>query len=193
MIESHVAPSTMLLDRGKLALLAAVLALTARAADITVVLEFDGPYSDRSIGEMKHEVEGILKDSGHTFDWRTRSQAAGQSYENLVLVKFKGKCVMEPVGYLYDERGPLAFTHSTDGALQPFSEVECDKVTTSVRGAMFGSDFARGDLLLGRALGRVLAHELVHILRNSKKHDPDGVEKPALSGAELIAPDLPHK
>ena len=193
MIQSQVAPSTMLLDRGKLALLAAVLALTARAADITVVLEFDGPYSDRSIGEMKHEVEGILKDSGHTFDWRTRSQAAGQSYENLVLVKFKGKCVMEPVGYLYDERGPLAFTHSTDGALQPFSEVECDKVTTSVRGAMFGSDFARGDLLLGRALGRVLAHELVHILRNSKKHDPDGVEKPALSGAELIAPDLPHK
>lgn len=193
MNRSHVAGSTMLFDQAKLALLAAVLACTVRAADITVVLEFDGPYSDRSIGEMKREVEGILKDSGHTFDWRTRSQAAGQSYENLVLVKFKGKCVMEPVGYLYDERGPLAFTHSADGALQPFSEVECDKVATSVRGAMFGGDFAHGDLLLGRALGRVVAHELIHILRNSKKHDPDGVEKTALSGVELIAPDLPHK
>ena len=31
---------------------------------------------------------------------------------NLVLVKFKGKCVVEPVGYLYDERGPLATTYT---------------------------------------------------------------------------------
>lgn len=183
----------MPIDLRKLALLAAVSTLAARAADVTVVLDFDGPYSDRSIGEMKREAEGILKDTGTKLEWRTRSQAAGQDFPNLVLVKFKGKCMLEPVGYLYDERGPLAFTHSADGNLQPFSEVECDKVTTSVRGAMFGGDYAQADLLLGRALGRVLAHELIHILRNSRKHDREGVEKESLSGMELIAPNLPHK
>lgn len=184
----------MPIDLRKLALLAAVITLAARAADVTVVLDFDGPYSDRSIGEMKREAEGILKDTGTTLAWRTPGQAAGQSFpDNLVLVKFKGKCMLEPVGYLYDERGPLAFTHSADGNLQPFSEVQCDKVTTSVRGAMFGGDYAQADLLLGRALGRVLAHELIHILRNSNRHDREGVEKESLSGAELIAPNLPHK
>ena len=86
---------------------------------------------------------------------------------DLVLVRFTGKCVLEPVGYLYDERGPMAFTYSTDGVVQPFSEVACDKVTSVVRSAMSGGDFANADVLLGRALGRVLAHEVVHILSKS--------------------------
>lgn len=183
----------MPIDLRKLALLAAMSALAARAAEVTVVLDFNGPYSARSIGEMKREAEGILRDTGTRLDWRTRGQAAGRDFANLVLVRFKGKCMLEPVGYLYDERGPLAFTHSADGNLQPFSEVECDKVTTSVRAAMFGGDYAQGDVLLGRALGRVLAHELIHILRNSNRHDREGVEKESLSGAELIAPNLTHK
>lgn len=40
---------------------------------------------------------------------------------------------MEPVPYRYDERGPLAFTHSVDGEILPFSEVACDKVRSSLQ------------------------------------------------------------
>jgi hypothetical protein len=36
----------------------------------------------------------------------------------------------------------------------------------------------------------VVAHELVHILSKSGNHTRDGVEKAALSGKLLIAPDL---
>jgi hypothetical protein len=177
----------------KVVLLSTVLCCMASAGDVTIVLDFQGPHSDRSIGEMKREFAGIMKGSGLSFDWRLRSEAAGQSFPNLVLVKFKGRCVLEPVPYLYDERGPLAFTYSTDGALQPFSEVACDKITASVRTAMFGDDYAKADLLFGRALGRVVAHELTHILRNSKDHDREGIAKPSLSGMDLISPDLSHK
>jgi hypothetical protein len=53
-----------------------------------------------------------------------------------------------------------------------------------------GCDFAYADLLLGRALGRVLAHEVVHILTRSGAHGHDGVAKTALSGTQLIAPEL---
>jgi len=183
----------MLIDLPKFALLTALCVTAAYAGDYTIALDFGGPYSDRSVGEMKREFAAILKDSGNTFSWRTRNQVAGQSFSNLVVVKFKGKCVLEPVGYLYDERGPYAFTHASDGNLLPFSEVECDHVTTAVRGAMFGGDYAKADLLLGRALGRVLAHEFIHFLRNSKRHDTGGIEKESLSPVELIAPDLPHK
>jgi hypothetical protein len=177
----------------KVVLLSTLLCGLAFAGDVTIVLDFQGPHSDRSIGEMKREFEGIMKGSGLSFDWRLRSEAVGQSFANLVLVKFKGKCIFEPVPYLYDERGPLAFTYSTDGALQPFSEVACDKITASVRTAMYGDDYAKADMLFGRALGRVVAHEFIHMLRNSKNHDREGVEKASLSGVDLIAPDLPHK
>ena len=131
-----------------------------------------------------------MKPTGLGFEWRLRDDANLATSNHLVVVRFKGKCVLEPVGYLFDERGPLAFTYSTDGAVQPYSEVACDKVVSSVRSAMFGGDFASADELLGRALGRVLAHELVHMLSKSGAHSRSGVEKAALSGKLLIAPDL---
>jgi len=168
----------------------AVAASAVHPGALTIVLEFQGPHSDRSIDEMKHELENVMKDTGLTFDWRTRSQAKGESFPNLVVVRFKGKCVLEPVAYLYDERGPLAFTYSTDGEIQPFSEVACDRVVAAARSAMSGGDFAHADLLLGRALGRVVAHELVHILTKSAEHGREGVAQPALSGLRLIAPEM---
>jgi hypothetical protein len=91
-----------------------------------------------------------------------------------MVVRFKGKCVLDPVPYLYDERGPMTFTYSTGGVVQPSSEVACDKVITAVRSAMFGGDYAKADVLLGRALGRVLAHEVVHMLSGAA-HGKQGV------------------
>jgi hypothetical protein len=161
------------------------------AEGITIVLDFQGPRSEQSVTEMKREFEGIMKGSPVRFEFQSRSQAEETtSTDQLVVVRFKGKCVFEPVPYLIDERGPMAFTYSTDGTVQPFSEVACDRVTQAMRSAMAGGDFARADLLLGRALGRVLAHEVVHILTKSGKHGTSGVAKTALSGSQLIAPEL---
>ncbi len=170
---------------------ACLFVLSAFGEGITIVLDFQGPRSEQSVAEMKREFAGIMKDSTLRFDFRWRSQASEEALTDLVLVRFTGKCVLEPVGYLYDERGPMAFTYSTDGIVQPFSEVACDKVTSAVRSAMAGSDFANADVLLGRALGRVLAHEVVHMLSKSGAHGRTGVAKAALSGSQLIAPELP--
>jgi hypothetical protein len=97
---------------------------------------------------------------------------------------------MEPVPYLYDERGPLAFTYSTDGAVLPFGEIECDRVRSSLRTAMWGGDYKRSDKLLGRALARVLAHELYHMLAKTHSHAGEGIAEKALSGAQLISERL---
>src|SRR5205807_3210240 len=87
---------------------------------LTIVFRFDGPYSEKSLLEMKRELGTILKGSGIQIDWRDQSDVAvTDSFPNLVVVKFRGKCRMEPVPYLYDERGPLGFTYSTDGAVLP--------------------------------------------------------------------------
>jgi hypothetical protein len=168
----------------------ACVAVAAPPGAVTIVLDFQGPHSDRSIAEMKLEFEGIMQESRVAFDFRTKAQAEQESFANLVVVRFKGKCILEPVGYLYDERGPLAFTFTTNGEVRPYSEVACDKVTASVRSAMWGGDFSHADLLLGRALARVMAHEVVHILSKSGDHARTGIAKPALSGRQLIAPVL---
>jgi hypothetical protein len=170
--------------------LACVALPNAFGEGITIVLDFQGPRSEPSVAEMKREFTGIMKGSALRFDFRSRNEAVREDFSDLLVVRFTGKCRLEPVGYLYDERGPMAFTYSTDGIVQPFSEVACDKVTSAVRSAMAGGDFAKADLLLGRALGRVLAHEVMHILSKSGTHGRTGVAKTALSGGQLIAPGL---
>jgi hypothetical protein len=172
------------------ALAAIALAGAVRAADVTVVLDFDGPHSDRSVEQMKREAEAIFQPAGLHLEWRARAELGRASYENLVVVHFKGKCVLEPVPMLYDERGPFAFTYNSDGAVLPFSEVECDHVTASVESAMTVDDHSRPDTIMGRALGRVVAHELVHILTKSGAHSKDGVAQTALSGHDLVGGPL---
>ena len=174
----------------------AVTAAPVFGADVTVVMDFEGRHSARSVEEMKRETQAIVKDSGLHVDWQTQSEAAQKSFSDLVVVRFKGKCLYQRIAYSYDERGlydelgPLAFTYSTNGRVQPYSEVSCDNVTAALRPAMRG-EFANGDVLLGRALGRVVAHELMHMLTRSGKHGREGAGKASLSGKQLIGDELP--
>jgi len=162
----------------------------AAQPELTLVLDFQGPRSETAVAEMEREFAGIMKETGLRFEFRMRSDVLGASFQDLVLLRFKGKCLFEPAGYLYDERGPFAFTYSTDGVVQPFSEVSCDKVSASIRTAMSGSDYAQADRLLGRALGRVVAHEVVHMLARSGGHARQGVTRPALTANQLLGATL---
>ena len=170
----------------------AVAAPNQATPNVTVVYRFLGPHSEKSLQEMKTEVAALTKNEGLRIDWQDRDRIPDNAtFENLVVVEFRGKCIMQPIPYLYDERGPYAFTRSSGGDILPFSEVECDKIRLSLGKAMWGSDYARSDQLFGRALARVVAHELHHILEHTAGHTHSGVNKRALSGAELISNDLP--
>ena len=158
---------------------------------LTVILDFKGPHSRTSLKEMKRESGQILHSSGVDLDWRVLGEDPFASYSDLVVMTFRGACEYEPAAPIYDELGPLALTRTTNGEVQPFGEVDCDRVVSSARTAMSGNDYSRGDLLIGRAMGRVVAHELVHMLTKSGQHGTEGVEKRALSGRQLIAPTLP--
>lgn len=157
--------------------------------NLTVLFQFDEKHSAESLAVMKQELQSLM--TGVEVDWRLLDDLrAGESFEDLVVVKFRGTCQMEAVPpFLIDERGPaaLAFTHTSDGMVLPFSEVACDKVRLTIRSAMHGDDFRHADALLGRALGRVLAHELHHVMENTQGHEKNGVNRSALSGAQLIA------
>ncbi|HVO97419.1 MAG TPA: hypothetical protein VMT15_05100 [Bryobacteraceae bacterium] len=166
-------------------------ALANAAAPVTLVLQFENAYSPESLDAMKREVASIVAGSGIQVDWRMLSEVQpAETFENLVVVRFKGACHMEPVPYLMDERGYYAFTHVSDGGVLPFSEVECDKIGNSIRPLMSKSQWRQRDTVLGRALGRVLAHELYHMLAKSQQHAESGVTRSALSPSQLISDKL---
>lgn len=158
---------------------------------LTLVVESESPIAPQALKSMQKELANILARASVKVDWVMRSDfKLGSEAEDLVLVKFKGSCRMEMTPALLDERGPLAFTHTTDGEVLPFSVVLCDKVRVAAQSAMWGGDYARGNELFGRALARVLAHELYHILGKEEGHGKDGVARRALSGQQLISDRL---
>jgi hypothetical protein len=158
---------------------------------LTVIMDFKGPHSPSSLKEMEREAGFIMKSTGVKLDWKVLGEGEVGSFSDLVVMTFKGDCEYVPAPPRYDELGPLAITRTTNGEVQPFGEVDCDRVVSTAVGAMSGADYSRADLLVGRAMGRVLAHELVHMLTKSVEHGKEGVEKPALSGKQLIAGVLP--
>jgi hypothetical protein len=161
------------------------------APAVTLVLQFDQPYSTQSLAVMEHEVASIVSESGIKVDWRLLADVhSSDSFESLVVVRFHGACNMEPAGYSSGDRRYYGFTYISDGAVLPFSEVECDKISSSIRPAMSKAQWLERDSILGRALGRVLAHELFHMLAKSQHHAGEGVTRSALSPAQLISDKL---
>ncbi|MGA3201483.1 MAG: hypothetical protein ABSF12_03190 [Bryobacteraceae bacterium] len=174
------------------AILLAILCAPVKAAPaVTLVLQFDRAYSAKSVAAMEREVALIVGESGIQVDWKLLADVhPAESFESLVVVRFRGACLMQPAPYFLDERGYYAFTYVSDGDVLPFSEVECDKVASTIAPAMSRSQWRERDSVLGRALGRVLAHELYHMLAKTQRHAGDGVTQSKLSAAQLIGDRL---
>src|SRR5579872_1504257 len=160
-------------------------------SSLTIIFQFDRPYSQTSLNSMQRELASIMQDSGIDIQWRERAGVkSSDSFSNLVVVNFRGNCIVDAIHMNYTEPGPLAFTHSSNGTVLPFSDVSCDRVRAAVRGAMWGDDFKRANFLFGRALARVLAHELYHAVAGTYAHAEKGVARRQLSSADLISDQL---
>jgi hypothetical protein len=171
--------------------LGASTAASAANGPILVLMQFENSHSEAAVTAMKREFASIMQGAGLQFDYKLRSELSEfDTPGDIILVKFKGQCRMKLLPELFDERGPFATTEMVDGNVQPFSQIACDRVRVSVRSSMSGRQKQDGDTVLGRALGRVLAHEVYHILSKSPHHGSKGVARTSLSSVHLTAEKL---
>jgi predicted nucleotidyltransferase len=163
-------------------------------AAVTVLLDFEQTHSTAPLSAMRRELQDIMKGAGVQVDVQLKSEAAEHAqFSRLVLFKMKGACTMNalPVGALSDERGPLAMTYTSDGKLLPFGEVECGRVRESVERTLGRGDPEGKQLAYATALARVMAHEMYHMIADSKGHTKDGATRESLSSRELLGRQLP--
>lgn len=165
--------------------------LPALHQPITVVVQAENPIDPQAFQEMQREMNRLLAKGERRVEFKDRREIqAGVDVADLTVVKFRGNCRMAVEPVFLDERGPLAFAHTTDGDVLPFTEVLCDRVRKAAARVMHGEDYAQGQTLMGRAMARVLAHELWHVKTNSMGHAKSGVARHALSGKQLIGERL---
>jgi hypothetical protein len=158
---------------------------------LTILVSTETALQKSTAEEMSREAARLLQTTGLAAQLRWRdSVAPGEEFEEVVIFKLRGACRMSDFAAFLDERGPLAWAHTASGEILPFGDVSCDRVRSAVTGALSGAQRALGDALLGRALARVIAHEIYHIMGRTHLHGRSGVARASLSGSDLIAHGL---
>ncbi len=128
------------------------------APRIGIYLDFDRDPSKSSIQTMQREVAAALDATGAQFSWLTLN--SGKRTET--------------------------FDELASGGISAYSSVECDQIRTCISG-LLGSACPRDrETAFGRALGRVVAHELYHILGKTTEHTRSGISKGAQTSFDLI-------
>jgi hypothetical protein len=157
---------------------------------VAVIMDFEQPLSEVSLESMERELEGIMSSCRVHLAFRILDPSASQeAFPSLVVARFRGNCRgSEPKWY--GKTHTLGLTHVSNGQILPFSEVDCDKIRSIVGPELDRHNRLHTEQLFGRALGRVLAHELYHILAKTTEHAGKGIAKPTLSVHELLSGEM---
>ena len=164
-----------------------------KPASLGIFMDFESTPGEESVRAMEREVNQILESSGMLLDWRLARENRGtEPFRELVVLKFKGVCtaglLSDPGGRLGSgESEVLASTKVDHGRVLPYSEVECDRVRQALAYLGPGAGQKERQRALGVALGRVVAHELYHILAGTPTHAERGIAKATHSLQELVA------
>jgi hypothetical protein len=167
------------------------------AQSIGLFLNFEIRPSPVMLQAMEREVGSIMRPSGLVFSWRETGgsqsgDAVQPSLADLVVIGFKGSCdgVADPPGDSKPASSEriLASTRTSEGQVLHFTDVRCNELRRYLAAEAGHADRNSRELLFGRALGRVLAHEMYHIFAATEKHASGGVARACHSRQELTQP-----
>ncbi len=187
-MKSRIFPSSRPFRAGALIALAALAlsSVCSAAPAIVIYYSFDSPPASAALASMKTEAAKIFDPASLSIEWRQLNGQSGEAESEVVVVRFRGSCTADGwqnVGTPQSAAGgySLADSRTSDGQVLPFAEVDC----SALRGYLSGERFADPAAALGKAMARVLSHEIYHILTASTAHS--GVARPEHSRAELTA------
>ena len=145
-----------------------------------------------SVNSLELELKRLLAPAGILPTWRKASdKAAGNldETERLVVGTFQGNCSVEtlPSSATAGRTRILADTSVSNNRILPYFRVDCARVIRTLTPTLQPLNVPIREAILGRALARVIAHEIYHILAQTADHQDFGVAKAQLSLADLTA------
>jgi hypothetical protein len=164
------------------------------AQPIEIVFDFKTPPEPAVINVMKSEIREILlpAELDLTFQ-RLGDTASLLSFRKIVLVRFQGVCqsgwsvdpiqLTQPALLNYPALGR---TEMSDGRVMPFVHIFCNEVRAFVPSVSRTPQ----QKMYGRALGRVVAHELYHALLSTVEHAHSGIAGAVQSARDLTREKL---
>lgn len=157
------------------------------APRIGIFLDFDSNPSKSAVRTMQLVVAAALASTGAELSWLTAGGKRAETFDELAVLHFRGNCRMEKLTPAADG-APVTLGEAdlVSGGVSAFSSVECDQIKTCISGLLGGACARDRDTAFGRAMGRVVAHELYHILGKTAGHSRSGIAKSLQTSFDLI-------
>jgi hypothetical protein len=137
----------------------------------------------------QQEVQRLLSPAGVELVWDQADRDVGRA----IVGTFNGSCSLDslpadPSG----KAGDVALAQSvvSYGRVLPYFHVDCARLIRTLTPALQPLSTPLRRALFGRALGRVMAHEVYHILSQRTDHDDTGVAKASFTLHDLTAPQF---
>lgn len=166
--------------------LALLLAPFGAHADTLIRLDTPNDFSRLAVRSMKAELGRVVSNTSLALRWQDATTQTGKVDGRLFNVVLIGECVAdypEPAG-----DGPLGWTSIVDGRVLPYIAIDCSRIRSVLAPEWARLDSnAQREVYLGKAMARVLAHELVHAFTRTRHHADDGLTQKALTPRELVS------
>ena len=143
---------------------------SASSPNLVLYLKTAPSQPQGPVNVMKREVDALMSSAGFRVEWRDEHSASRNAEDaELVVVELRPA----------SRDAALASTAISNGKVLPFSWVNCDALAR-----LLGP---QPDFIYGRAMARLLAHELYHVTAHTREHGRAGISKPAFSRRELLS------
>jgi hypothetical protein len=158
------------------------------AQQIAILFDFKSPPEAAVVNVMKSEIREILAPAELNMTFRRLGDVGPQTFQKIVVVRFQGVCrsgwSADPIQLdqpaLLDHPS-LGRTEVSEGRVMPYVHIFCNEVRAFVPTMSRTSQ----EQMYGRALGRVVTHELYHALLSTLEHAQAGLARPAQSARDL--------
>jgi hypothetical protein len=162
-----------------------MLAGAAAAAEprLVVVLAFEEEASNAVLSAMQGEVDHIFERAQAAVDVLVLKGALEVRHaDRIIHIDVKGTCASTAASRRRRSQSTLAAMFGVNRELQPIGNIDCRALSAYV-GIVTPAVF-------GRALGRVLAHEVYHYLTQRREHSNSGLFAASLSDISLTSSEL---
>jgi len=159
----------------------------------SVLVEDSVSLDEILLREMDRELRRIFKPSDATVDIVLPHERNAHAVfdTEVIVMRVAGRCEFGPMPPLKVHRADaLGRTFVTDGVILPFVELDCRQISGALRSRLAAASADRRPAILGRAIARVLAHEIYHVLARTSSHSAHGIAAETMSVNKMVADHL---
>jgi hypothetical protein len=164
------------------------------AAEVDIYLKASPSGSTAVLNVMKSELAVLMQGTGVRVEWRVLKESQAEtSFGFATVMELRGQCSVpwrDDWTQSVKNGEPLASTAVVDGYILPFTWVDCAALSRLIGPSITEEPSVLRDYLYGRALARLVAHELYHVLMQTTGHAQTGIANARLTAADLLAERL---